>query len=892
MKKFLGTLSFLAAMAFGLSANAGQAYIFNKAVDDFAHLNTGGGSTLEMFPASNGSGFYVANQDAGTIVKYGYDLSFISSRDVSSYAAAPYFGVQDSHGNTYITDTDTDTLEKITPAGSHSTVTTSYEGQYHSGVAIDKSGNVYVAENTAIGNNLVVEKLNPNGVTQGNFITVTAASSQFEGIAFGPDGKFYVCLNNFDDDVSQINQYDSKGIFIKSIGAADNGSGLYYEQLTFDNSNHLFVTSWSDNTGATTIPDTNAVFEFDTVTGSPVQTIGFASRNDLGAIGPNGSFATAPVGIVFTGSSILVTEDGKNVTGNSRIQVFSPEITNANFINRGFDSLSNMLGWNTYYKPDFTDDSGFVVTPTAAPFVPFSGTQSAFIGGDDGFGNEPFGDSVVDKVINVSAANPILQFKYFNFSEDDINFDWQRVEVYDANGNYIGTPLYQCLSSEDWTTKNFDLGNWIGQNVRLHLLVHQDGSDDPTVMFADDVRMLPRISGLGYDCNRCVGGFAHDADGPNVHADDMEGVCDAANGSGILIAQYYSGYVDKYSYDGKFVSNFPVLDTSPTPTQWNAYHLAQDGKTNTYVTTDDSAFLKFNYSGHPVTAPTLNFNELGDTAGVAVNRQTGDVYVTEIHAIPSATPVEAEGVIEKFNAAGVSVDSISDTSVFRFAGIAIDPTAGRNGILYAVITESNLDEGPHAVAYDLKTKAALFTIGFGQNGCPENGSFESPEEVIVLPSNQIAITDWSQSDCSAFPADNGFSEGASDDGSTQSGRIQVFDGLTGAYISQFGGQPSGTQNKSAIDACSAWDNDGYVGLAWHNGQFYTTFDDTDSNFSSRGAASFKQCSLPAPSDGTHDQMTIPTATPTNTPTATPTASPTESPTPTNTPVPTNTPTGP
>src|SRR5271165_4510165 len=50
--------------------------------------------------------------------------------------------------------------------------------------------------------------------------------------------------------------------------------------------------------------------------------------------------------------------------------------------------------------------------------------------------------------------------------------------------------------TETWTHLDFDLTPYKGQTVQLYFNVHEDGYDDPTYMYVDDISIVDGLSGL------------------------------------------------------------------------------------------------------------------------------------------------------------------------------------------------------------------------------------------------------------------------------------------------------------------------------------------------------------------------------------------------------------
>jgi sugar lactone lactonase YvrE len=178
----------------------------------------------------------------------------------------------DSSGNIYVADTDNCTIRKITPAGVVSTiagspgVAGSFDGTGSSatfrgptGVALDQSGNVYVADT----GNATVRKIAPNGVvsTIAGRPMVSGATdgagaqalfSGPRGIAVDSTGNIYVTDTNSNNTVRRITPAGIVTTLAGVAGAAGFANGMASVAM-FNLPNGLAV----DSTGTLYLADSN-----------------------------------------------------------------------------------------------------------------------------------------------------------------------------------------------------------------------------------------------------------------------------------------------------------------------------------------------------------------------------------------------------------------------------------------------------------------------------------------------------------------------------------------------------------------------------------------------------------------------------------------------------------
>jgi sugar lactone lactonase YvrE len=251
----------------------------------------------------------------------------------SSRLDGPYGVAVDSSGNVYIADTSNNEIEKVTPGGTLSIIAgtgtagaptpgpaTSSRLDIPYGVAVDSSGNVYVADEA----NAEIEKVTPGGTlsiiagtgTVGTPTPGPATSSRLDspyGVAVDASGNVYIA-DGGDSQVLKVTPGGTLSIFAGTgtDGAASNGpatsSALGSVQgLAVDGAGNLYIADYQD---------------IEQVTPSGTLTV-IAGHGSSGAPtygGPATSSALEGGGVASTPAGQVYVAD----TGNNTIDLLTP----------------------------------------------------------------------------------------------------------------------------------------------------------------------------------------------------------------------------------------------------------------------------------------------------------------------------------------------------------------------------------------------------------------------------------------------------------------------------------------------------------------------------------------------------------------------------------------
>jgi glucose/arabinose dehydrogenase len=181
----------------------------------------------------------VSIQDAGGATT---DVTTISAGTVSTFAAPvgldyPQGMAMDGSGNLYVANIQSGTITRITPAGVASTFASGLNGP--TGLAFDSSGNLYVANAWT---NSVIE-ITPAGALSA---FVASGLDNPQGLAFDASGDLYVA-NYYNNTVSEVTPGGVVSTFVSS--GLTNPVGL-----SFDSSGNLYVANFGANSVSKVTP--------------------------------------------------------------------------------------------------------------------------------------------------------------------------------------------------------------------------------------------------------------------------------------------------------------------------------------------------------------------------------------------------------------------------------------------------------------------------------------------------------------------------------------------------------------------------------------------------------------------------------------------------------------
>jgi len=277
---------------------------------------------------------YVSDWDNNRIQKFSSDGTFLAKWGISfggddGQFYEPYAVAVDSTGNVYVADSGNHRIQKFNSTGTFLTKWGSTwespgsgDGQFSrpSGVAVDSTGNVYVADLY----NQRIQKFSTNGTFLAKWGTKGTGDGQFNEpyrVAVDSTGNVYVAdTGTWYNSYHRIQKFSSTGTFLTKWGTAGEGDGQfsYLKSVAVDSSDNVYVADTSNN----------RIQKFS-ANGTFLAKWGSKGTGD-------GQFQY-PWGVAVDSSGNVYVAD----TNNDRIQKFAPQMMDSNITNVYPKSVKN-----------------------------------------------------------------------------------------------------------------------------------------------------------------------------------------------------------------------------------------------------------------------------------------------------------------------------------------------------------------------------------------------------------------------------------------------------------------------------------------------------------------------------------------------------------------------
>jgi DNA-binding beta-propeller fold protein YncE/RNA polymerase subunit RPABC4/transcription elongation factor Spt4 len=204
---------------------------------------------------------YVADTSNNRIEKFSSNGTFLTRWGYYGYVGNhgplyeagnfdyPYGVAVDTSGNVYVADTSNCRIQKFSSSGNFLGAWGSYGSQngnfsYPYGVAVDSSGNVYVADT----DNCRIEKFDRYGTFSGKWGSYGSQNGNFSyplGVAVDSSGNVYVA----DSSNNRIEKFSNLGAFLAKWGSygSQNGNFSYPLGVAVDSSGNVYVVDQSNH---------------------------------------------------------------------------------------------------------------------------------------------------------------------------------------------------------------------------------------------------------------------------------------------------------------------------------------------------------------------------------------------------------------------------------------------------------------------------------------------------------------------------------------------------------------------------------------------------------------------------------------------------------------------
>ncbi|OGI68614.1 hypothetical protein A2738_01910 [Candidatus Nomurabacteria bacterium RIFCSPHIGHO2_01_FULL_42_15] len=253
MKKytlFLFAFAFVLGL-FNINVNSVSAQTTSPTINSFTPAFGPVGTTIKV----NGSGFapsamvFFMSVEAGgglqvpaTVVSSS-EIQFVADIDPYSPFGAYYIVVANNYGSPFARSSTNFMLTELNPQ-----IDYVYDSQFGtlgfsngefylpSAVALDSSGNIYVADKRR------VQKFNSSGVYQSQFGTVGSGNGQFsEPVALAIDSSNNIYVVDF--SLNRVQKFNSSGVYLSQFGSAGSGNGQFNQpsDITIDSSGNIYI---------------------------------------------------------------------------------------------------------------------------------------------------------------------------------------------------------------------------------------------------------------------------------------------------------------------------------------------------------------------------------------------------------------------------------------------------------------------------------------------------------------------------------------------------------------------------------------------------------------------------------------------------------------------------
>jgi len=484
----------------------------------------------------------------------------IGATDATGTAASFYrpFGVAvDSSGNIYVADYYNHKIRKVTSSGVVSTLAgsgtsgstdatgTAASFNYPTDVAVDSSGNIYVADK----NNNKIRKITPAGVvttlagsadnSSGSVDgTGTAASFNFpSGLALDSSGNIYVA----DYSNNKIRKVTPAGVVTTLAGSTDNSSGSADgtgsaakfngpSGVALDSSGNIYVADLKNQKIRKITP------------AGVVTTLAGSADNSSGSVDGTGTAASFnyPTGVAVDSSGNIYVGD----FNNHKIRKITPDGVVTTLAGSGtaggVDGTSSEASFSypagvaldssgNVYVADYGNHKIRKITP---PQTTLSGTPTNADAGDYNI------TLVVSDGVNETEHNFTITVNNVNDAPSDINISSNSIAENSVSGTTIGTLSVTDVDSGDSATFSFCGGVDDGNFIITGITLKSNSVFDYETKSSYSICVRVTDSGSAtFDKNITISiTDVNENSGGGSTPTPVNGVCGSSNGSPLLLA--------------------------------------------------------------------------------------------------------------------------------------------------------------------------------------------------------------------------------------------------------------------------------------------------------------------------------------------------------------------
>jgi len=694
-----------------ISYTSPQSYLTGTAITPLAPINAGGSITYGKVTTLAG------HQDSGSNDGTGTAAGFYGPRGIAL----------DAQENIYVADFSNNKIRKVTPAGVVTTfagsgavgaangtgVNASFNGP--SGVAVDASGNVYVADS---GNN-IIRKITPQGVVGTLASGTTEGFNLPSGVAVDASGNVIVA----DTEHNKIKKITPSGEVITIAGSgtagSDDGAGT---AASF----HLPIAVAVDGQGNVYVADdlNNKIRMIST--GGVVSTFaGGGTQGSADGIGTAASFYET-YGVVFDPSGNLLVVD----LGNNKIRKITPEGVVSTLAGSGF-SNGSVDGVGT--AASFLYPMGIAAGASGNVYVAdYYGNDIRKIDAVGGFTVTPQlpGGLSIDTSTGIISGTPTAVLPQTTYTITATNLSGTSITTVDITVNAVPDATDTCFNHPSGITMDSSGNFYVGDtgNKKIKKITP---TGEVTTFAGGGTVFNGSWDGTGTNAFFLVPTMVAVAHQGNVYVLDTR-----------TNAQYHPSAVREITSVGGVTTLLwaPYTYNEDIPTEITA--VAGDVLGNLYVDYTQnnsggyfhSTLVKITPEGVTTTVSTDSPYGIADIAAMAVDAQ-GNIYRTDVNVI---TKITSSGVVTTL-AGGIYAgfaDGLGTAASFnKPAGVAVDA----QGNVYISDTGNNKIRKitPAGVVTTLAGNGSAGKV----DGIGTTASFNSPMGMTIDASSNLYVAD-------------------------------------------------------------------------------------------------------------------------------------------------------